>query len=182
MFENLKLYHKGLLLVSVPLAFELLFIGLLAVALQQADRAIQAEAHARAVSDQLAMMQRHHFEAVSALGSYGVSRNPTFLSGFEVGIELIKSDLANLKRLTSLNTQQSEEFVKVEKIVQVELARSSEIKSMLANRQSVELIASFKSLKKIMGALSAHLDAIGEQEKRSLQTGPVVRSQMRQHI
>src|SRR5271170_6648898 len=47
---NLTLTQKGLLLVSVPLLFELLFVGTLAFLLQQAEAEIKRESHAKEVS------------------------------------------------------------------------------------------------------------------------------------
>lgn len=46
---NLKLSQKGLILVSVPLAFELLFVVILAMMLYQAEKEIEREAKARSV-------------------------------------------------------------------------------------------------------------------------------------
>src|SRR5271155_3053872 len=46
---NLKLSHKGIILVSVPLFFELLFLGVLATLLNQSELEAARLEHSRAV-------------------------------------------------------------------------------------------------------------------------------------
>ena len=46
---NLKLSHKGLILVAIPLIFEILFVGILVVALKRTEYEIGRERHSKTV-------------------------------------------------------------------------------------------------------------------------------------
>ena len=56
---ELTLTQKVLVLVAVPLVFELAFIGLLAFRLYQSEREVEREAHARTIiSAQMTLLKR----------------------------------------------------------------------------------------------------------------------------
>ncbi len=85
MHLNLRLIHKGLILVSLPLAFELLFVGVLFNLLNQAEQEIARELHARAVVSQINKIMQNIMEIFVGVGAYTMGRMPlpTLASGYD---------------------------------------------------------------------------------------------------
>ena len=96
---NLKLSHKGLILVSVPLAFELVFVAILYGCLQQAEIEISREAHAKAILSHISNVMRDMIEAGTAVGGYAVTGKPAHAGHFEAAVQRITPEFAALEDL-----------------------------------------------------------------------------------
>src|SRR5262249_44944678 len=96
---NLKLTHKGFILVSVPLAFELIFIAVLYGMLKHAEYERARADHARAMVSESGDVLRDLYNAGTAVVAYRLLRNKSYSNRFSENIERVDAHLNKLKRM-----------------------------------------------------------------------------------
>lgn len=94
---RLSIRNKGLLIVAVPLVFQLLFVFILFKELERANAETLEEARARAVISAVDRLFAHSYEASSALYMYAYTKAQMTEENFEQGITEIRKDLRYLK-------------------------------------------------------------------------------------
>lgn len=101
MGASLKLTQKGAILVAVPLLFELIFVLLLVVLLQQAEAELQQQARSRALIYQADNLSKIFHEANVTLLGYSITRSPQFYDRFDALMGNIPGEIESLKKLVS---------------------------------------------------------------------------------
>lgn len=101
MGASLKLTQKGTILVAVPLLFELVFVLVLVVLLQQAEAEVQQQAHSRAIIYQADNLSKIFHEANLTLLGYGITRSPQFYDRFDELVGVIPGEIESFKKLVS---------------------------------------------------------------------------------
>src|SRR5262249_39699106 len=96
---RLNLPQKGLILVCVPLVFELVFVGVLTILLQQAEVEIKREARAMMVLSTANQFVTIFHEAASKLVEYGLSRSETSLRQYEEIVSQYPIRCASLREI-----------------------------------------------------------------------------------
>lgn len=149
---SLKLSQKGLVIVLVPLAFQLLFMSVLAAALQNAENVILRERHARAVSSESNALFKNIMDTELALYMYGSTNSESALDRFKQLNKQIPEQISTLKTLlrSSPNEKQAyERIVRVGNRTSQLLAQGSEIvadsgavKRLHENREAMETLLS----------------------------------------
>jgi PAS domain S-box-containing protein len=76
---NLRLSHKGLILVSIPLLFELFFVSYLSMLLVQADEDIRREAHSREVVSKTNIVMQDLLLLFIGVGGPIMTRSSAFM-------------------------------------------------------------------------------------------------------
>jgi signal transduction histidine kinase len=103
----LKLSQKALVLVAVPLLFELTFIAALAFLLHRADEGKAREVHARSILSHVNNITGLTLDAVKAMAAYRISREETLMYSYDKSIASIDNDFAQLGVLVADNRLQS---------------------------------------------------------------------------
>ena len=73
-YSGLTLSQKGLVLVALPLLFQLAFIGVLSALLSQSEKQVQKSANARAILLKSASINKLLIEAGGALSGYRINK------------------------------------------------------------------------------------------------------------
>ena len=103
---KLNLAQKGIILVSVPLVFELIFIGALAFLLMQAEEESSRAFHAANIGDRSNILIRDIFELTSMTrGEFSQALSSDW---YKSTIAKIRTDLQELQLATKDNFHQSE--------------------------------------------------------------------------
>ncbi|HIA54564.1 MAG TPA: HAMP domain-containing protein [Candidatus Melainabacteria bacterium] len=113
---DLKLSQKGLILVLVPIVFELIFVVCLATLLKQAEEGMIKENHSRAVVTTAHDLQKIFYDAGAALSFYRMTRDDSFMRRYHTAIEQKIPD--HLKKCYALMKDQEfelESYKKMEK-------------------------------------------------------------------
>lgn len=84
---DLRLSQKGLILVLVPIVFELIFVVCLATLLKQAEDGMIKENHSRAVVTTTHDLQKLFYDAGAALSFYRMTRDESFMQRYRKAIE-----------------------------------------------------------------------------------------------
>lgn len=99
-FPNIQLSQQGIVLVSIPLLFQVIFVLSLVTLLGQVEReAYQAE-HSRNIIVETDKLVSLFYQSGTALASYDMTKNPFFKMGFEKSADNILKQLVVVRRLT----------------------------------------------------------------------------------
>src|SRR5258705_3777723 len=101
MGANLTLFHKGLVLVSIPLLFELVFILLVSSMQNEQRDAQQLAFHSKAVLNQAQVLQRNLLDAQIAWRGYLLTGDSAFKEPYLHAGREVPEAAATLKRLVS---------------------------------------------------------------------------------
>jgi signal transduction histidine kinase len=105
---NLKLVHKGLILISVPLIFELAFVVALTWLLQQADYQAWRQAHVRTLVSEATVVNELIYKAGEALLAYGLTKSENSANSYNKAVDRVSEQLRFLKTLTIDDPRQKE--------------------------------------------------------------------------
>lgn len=179
---ELKLSHKGLILVSLPLAFELIFVAVLALLLVRSDQQVDEECHARAVIYELSNIAASQVQIASAIAYYGMTRKQEYLSASQLHTELMKHDMDSLVELTRNNKREYEAALRIKQIAQSALRYVDQASRIIDDGQRVESLQAMKKMRRTFDAMGSQYDIILEQERRVLSINPQGRIRSRNEI
>jgi len=97
---DLKLSQKGLLLVAIPLLFQIVFIALLAGLISTAERDARVAKRGERITSRVGNVSKYLIEAELALIGYGCRHYQQLKDGYELNDKAIPIVFADLKALT----------------------------------------------------------------------------------
>ncbi|HEY9717630.1 MAG TPA: hypothetical protein V6C69_09180, partial [Trichormus sp.] len=106
---NLKLSQKGLLLIAVPLMFELGFVCLLVSTLNELEREYRVEGHRRDVLMHVNGELNTILESATAMGMYQLEHDDRYKKQFEACILKLKNERTALEQAVSDSQIQDQE-------------------------------------------------------------------------
>ena len=180
---NLKLSHKGLILVSVPLIFELVFLGVLAKMLADAEVQLRQEERARLIVSYMNEVSRAMEDSAIALARYSATANSAHMDKYKESVKINNRFIQELKELVKdrpedLKTVKALEQTTVE-AVQL-LDKFGHIFRWNANR--LERLVYLPKLYKVADKAKSRIDEIVGRYKTIELSGPAAREQSRQII
>ncbi len=89
----MKLLHKGIILVSVPLVFELVFVGTLTVFYKKAEDAKRREASARVIVSCANSLFQHLYNGSVAIVGHTILDNPALLKRSDTEMRLARDNI-----------------------------------------------------------------------------------------
>jgi signal transduction histidine kinase len=104
---QLKLSHKGLILVAVPLVFELVFVAILTYRLDAAERYAQELAQSRDVIREATGLREHIVDAARMLLVYNYTKNESVIHRFESIMSDFTEGVQRLRSKTRGNPRES---------------------------------------------------------------------------
>lgn len=105
---NLRLSHKALILVAVPLVFEFVFVGSLVFLLQQAEYETRKQAHMKAVISESYTLLNSFINSAMSLYLYRLTQQQSFRQQYEYLTQSIPMKLHSLKIMLKDNPKQSQ--------------------------------------------------------------------------
>jgi signal transduction histidine kinase len=182
-FMKLTLPQKAMILVAVPLVFELAFLVGLGVVLDQAERERVREAHARDVSAHLSALLRLLLERETAVVVRHLSENnPNFKVGFQEFSRRILVEYDILKEITRDNDReraQMEDFEKLRTKLDEHFLRAN---YLMDHDEKVAALKEWLLLQKYIGEIHNTVARLVEEQETIQQQRRVVLSQYRSQI
>jgi PAS domain S-box-containing protein len=183
---NLNLFHKGFILVFAPLAFELIFVIILACLLHQAEQEALREAHSKAIITKTNTLTKIFIDAGASVGAYSVSKNPDFGEHYELAVAQMEQELKDLKMLVKDNPRQlaNLEHIEVSARRGLDLLNKIKISTDEGSRIS-SLIGShrvYKELKGLIEQVESDLNGFVEEERRIERTSPQAQARARSYV
>jgi signal transduction histidine kinase len=178
---NLKLSQKGLILVCVPLAFELIFVAVLTVLLLQAESETKRAKHSQALISQAnSVIQTIYQGAVALTGYVMTSGGAVFELRYRKVTEEISKELTDFETLRGDNPAEQEHLKRARILGRQSLDLLAELKSYVddSDTNSLAFAANPEAVKgqldrlkgrfePLMGQLTSELNKTIESHKRS---------------
>lgn len=133
---SLNMFQKGLILVAVPLVFELVFVGTLAYLLRQSDAVAQREAVSKKIIFAADRLNRTFFNCAVSLFSYSTTSNPQFLQRYEELTEKLPREIEALKKNIHNDPEQKIAIDRIEGVSRKTSDILREIKTTLSESES----------------------------------------------
>jgi signal transduction histidine kinase len=128
---NLKLIHKGLILVSVPLIFEIIFIVILFGMVQRAEVERAKAEHGRILVGEAGELLRDLYNAGAAILAYRMLRNQEYANHLDDYIQRVKVHEDTLARAALGNTRETDFIQRISACADTSLQRFTEAKQVV---------------------------------------------------
>lgn len=159
----LRLSHKGLVLVSLPLFFEIVFIAILLVLLQQADHERRRELRSKTVLVHASNLMALLHEVSMGPVAYGFTGSQQFVRRYEQAMQQMPTELNELKELVAGSSKEESLIAQLEEKSTQLIGILSGYKSALDTQDRVELLHQLESTG---GNVRATVDKLTEQLNR----------------
>ncbi|MDQ5936056.1 MAG: domain S-box protein [Cyanobacteriota bacterium erpe_2018_sw_21hr_WHONDRS-SW48-000092_B_bin.40] len=167
---QLKISHKGFILVLVPLVFELVFLIVLSVLLQQAEVEVQRQVRSKAIISQANALSKLFYDAGVAMGGYSITKSPLFSDRYDKIVRQIPLDLQELKGLVGDNDKQQLILGRLQTITSDGLKILGEAKAAIDdNRVDVAQFRArhmYKQIRQLADQLQDELKGLTEDERK----------------
>jgi len=167
---SFKLSHKGLLIVAIPLVFQIGFLGVLNVLLKQSEMEVDRQMRSKQIISLSDSVNKSFFEACLSMQGYSVTKSPLFLERYNTTIQQWPDELRRLKWAIGNNMLQQGTANEVESII-----RTAQ-KSLDAERTTIDSASSDdaqfatrhmnKEIRSLADRLQERLQALTVSERR----------------
>lgn len=177
---DLKLFQKGLILVLVPIVFELIFVATLASLLRQAEDGMIKENHSRAVVTTAHDLQKIFYDAGAQLSFYNMTKDEAFLKRYQNSLnKKIPEHLAKFAEMTKDQEFERAGFERIERATRNGIDELERCRKRVADgNRSFFLGETRVSLENLLRAL----DALIEQEKVVQDNAPTAQADARRTV
>ncbi len=186
--RGLKIAHKGIILVALPLIFELLFLGILSVLLLRADDAIRREARSKQVIFSINVIQRkitvggtsaaiYKFTHSKAMKERCIASLHEVLNEFRALRELMKDDAEALGLLDKAQAATEEGAGTLDRLIKT-VDKDQSVKSIFGNHGESGL----REERKLIDAISSNLSVFNQREQDAAQAYTAAERRARQAV
>jgi PAS domain S-box-containing protein len=173
---NLQLSHKGIILVSVPLILELVFIAVLSVLLHQAEVEVQRQIRSKAIISQATQLSKMFYDAGIAVGGYSITKSPIFSDRYEKIVHQIPLDILDLKQLIGNNQRQQQILKNLSVITETGLKILTEAKGAVDENQvdvaQFRARHMYKEIRSLADRLQDELHGLTDEEQKIADLSP----------
>jgi len=176
-----KLSHKGLILVAVPLAFQVVFVIVLLGMLQQTEQEVSREAQAHAIVKHLNNLHISLMQLAGGMVAYFVSGNPNNLEHAMSARQGVPAELKALEALSANNPHEKKAVDDVKVITASIDGITNEIRVMAKSGHEIDR-AHVYQLKKIVSQLRDKADVVMFDENLIEEAAPKISPESRVFI
>ena len=131
-----KISQKGFILVLVPLAFQMVFLIVLSVLLQQSEVEVQRQIRSKAILSRSNALSKLFYDAGVAMGGYSITKSPLFADRYDKIVRQIPVDMEELKEEVGDNPKQQLIVARLQTITAKGVKLLGEAKAEIDNPQS----------------------------------------------
>ncbi len=170
----------GLLLVAVPVLFELMFVGILSYLLQQSEEETQRQLRSKTIIAKANLVMKRAAGVTMSAGGYTFSRDEMYSQEYETLLELIMVDLDDLDKMVQDKPTQHEHLNKMREIMEKLRGRLKRFKTLINQTSSgdfMTLLASTKGLQNaraLIQSMGLEMDQFIDAERSVERTSPEV--------
>lgn len=180
---KLNMSQKALLVVVVPLAMQLAFLFAVNSLLDQSERDVKVQAHARAVSLALNDLFRLVLNSAAGITAYGYTHNKHFVKRYESASDAVPDKLAVLNDLTKEDPEENKIIQDLSTAITDGMASFSKMHYQVFKKDYFAALKTMHTMKPVVAAVYEEFDAAAEMvsslENRSPLTEQRTRSFLR---
>ena len=175
-----KIWHKSLLLVAVPLAFELVFISTLAIMLAQAENEAQRLAWARQVVVASNDLMRSFIAAVKDITEPFISGAETDTESYNTHIQNVRDDFKDLIRLNANDPTAVDKLQRLEAVSDQIIVLTNEFLALQREGRRREAVMKLTGLKELFASMERVSDEVTADAVRIEKTLPQIQLAQRE--
>ncbi len=183
---TLNLKHKGLILVAVPLLFELAFIAILTALLNESERQVYREMHSKNVIYEAGNLTRLFHDCGIAMAGYGLTKSPMFEEKYQDMIQDIPRAFDKMKRLVGDNPEQQASLRHLEDCTSRGLTLLAQAKGSIDEGSGTSGLSAVRNMygemKTITSEMGDELKKLTAESREIEKEGPGAQNQVRQLI
>jgi PAS domain S-box-containing protein len=166
--KTAKVAYKGLLMIALPLALLLIFVGLVVRVKHQSEAAQAWALHSEEVLGVSRSLTGRLTEAESAVRGYVITGDETFVGSFGTSVESVKQATTLLRHLVVDKPVQEATATRIEELSVQRMDRLSEFINLIKTQNKPEVAAEIKARKgaDAMKQLRQEMDGFLAEEER----------------
>lgn len=179
----------GLILLGIPAAFEVVFVIVLFVLLNQAETEIKQETHSKEVIAHAHNLAERITNAAISIGAYGYSKSELAKHSYEAAVSAMKRELKELTRLLRNDPGQLKRLLSLSEIVDTALKTIDEARISIEKSSSLSLLGgdtvmsdNLEKLSVLVGRMQKQIDALVQAEQSAHKDLPAKRARSRQQL
>jgi PAS domain S-box-containing protein len=182
MFNRLKLSHRILILVIVPMIFELALVGRVGQLLTESEQEAKREAQARAITSQINKILRTLLTSAGGMGAYVVSRESSYIDRSEREQHYFMANFDNLESLTKDDPNTFERVKKMRALAQHGVLVLARIKQIVKEDNRVMAFAEMRKVSPMLSTLTAQADMITSEQSAIETESPQIQEAKRTQL
>jgi PAS domain S-box-containing protein len=177
---RLKLSHKGLILVAIPLIFELGFVATLYQMLNETEKEVQREARARAISKELNKLHSLMTQQAAGISGYGLIGTFSMAKRYQHASDLIPEVFRELKRLVAGNAEEEKKVDDLEIFLSGALKDFRSVKQMIDSGEQASARSYLNSMRSKLPMLASKFDTLAVEERKIEDLSPKLQAESRE--
>ena len=157
---SLKLMHIGLILVAVPLVFELLFVSKLSQLLEQVEKERQKESEAREVQTRVNRVLSLLITLGGRMGAYAFTRGGEYLVQYRRNRDDLIQQMRRLDEITMNKPEAHAALRKIHHVINTSFNDFRDIGQMVKEGNGVTAVRSLRDMRDLVKLVSEDFDAI----------------------
>lgn len=155
---KLRLSHKGLILVCVPLIFEFVFVGSLYWLLKQAEDEANRDSRARRVAQHGAILSKLPFDLIAALWGYNLTGMTQFVQRYRKALDQFPKEFNALHAVSKDDPKVEASIGRLEKLMQGSLSRLEESRMAWEEGRRADSVRLITEVKPFLNAFQVEVD------------------------
>ncbi|MBN9396598.1 MAG: HAMP domain-containing histidine kinase [Candidatus Melainabacteria bacterium] len=151
-YYHLKISQKVLLLIAVPLIFELIFVGVLVYSIKRLETAYGRSEQVRAASMFFNIELENLIEAMSAMVLFNVLHETKYLQQFQVSVKTLQMQDQHLKALAS--SEMAADVNALKAVSDETIASIGDIEKLARTDDRMDMLRGFMKVKRLMSKSS----------------------------
>lgn len=181
-FGNLSLLQRELILIAVPLAFELIFVAVLGGLFYVSNAQLSRAASAAELTDRTTILLMRVLDAVDAQTTYYATKSARYMRKYEELASLVPQDVATVKAELNSDPKGAQAFSSVERNVHMVLDWMDKLHTQMVKGKTELSALDLWELKKILMQTRKNLDSFIAYERSIANERPVVQARMQNYI
>jgi signal transduction histidine kinase len=179
---KLSLSQKALLLVLIPLSFQIAFIGGLNWLLDQSEHDLQAQAHAKLVVSQLNELMKLFLNSAGGITGYTYMRDGVFMQRYVHASDAIPARLQELKDLTNGYPEESKFVEDISGLLNDGLDEFRSIKHAVEHKNYIVALKKSEEMKPVIAGLYEQFDVASAIEAKVEKSAPATEEHTRRQF
>jgi signal transduction histidine kinase len=179
---KLKLSQKALLLVVAPLGLQLAFLFGVNMLLDQSERDLKVQTHARDVTTQLNGLFRLFLNSAAGITAYGYTHDKHFLRRYDHATDALPDKIADLRELTKNDPEETKMVDDLDATIDEILIKFREIKKNVDSKDILGAVVKIKKMKPLMADMYEQFDYSNELESNMEHKAPFTEQHTRDQL
>ncbi len=176
---RLTLSHKGLILVAIPLIFELGFVATLYQMLNETEKEVQREARARAISKELNKLHSLMTQQAAGISGYGLIGTFSMAKRYQHASDLIPEVFKELKRLVQGNAEEEKKVDDLQEFLNGAVKDFRQVKEMIDSGEQASARSYLNSMRSKIPMLASKFDTLAVEERKIEDLSPKLQAESR---